>query len=374
MPSITLSGLVKDYTPTVRAVDDLDLHIEDGAFVALLGPSGCGKTTTLRMIAGLERPTAGEVRVDDRVLSCSRQLTWVPPEKRGMGLVFQHYALWPHLTVAQNVGFGLEMQRVDKLERHERVRRILDLMRISAEADRYPSQLSGGQQQRVALARMLAVDPEILLLDEPLSNLDAALRLEMRAELKRLHRRLASTVVFVTHDQLEAMTMATQIVVMHDGVLQQYGTPDEVYRRPASRFVAGFVGAPPMNLDAIDGDGLAAELRAVLAASGRPSAALDRATWLGVRPEDLDLVSDQDIERSPQVLPAQVDTVLPTGATWIVALRVGRGEVFVVTSRPPVAGSGARVGLRVDPDTVHAFDSGEQRIRDLDALVTEQVA
>ncbi|MEV4257551.1 ABC transporter ATP-binding protein, partial [Spirillospora sp. NPDC049652] len=251
MSAITLSEVVKQYPGGHVAVRNLDLTIPDGSFTCLLGPSGCGKTTTLRMIAGLEQPTAGEIRVGDRVLDAVGRGVYVPPEKRGMGLVFQNYALWPHLTVLRNVEFGLRMRKVPAAARRERAMEALRKVRVAECADRYPSQLSGGQQQRVALARMLAVDPEVLLLDEPLSNLDARLRLEMRTELKRIHDETGATVVFVTHDQMEAMTMATHVAVMNEGELQQVAPPVEMYERPGNRFVAEFVGSPPMNVVAV---------------------------------------------------------------------------------------------------------------------------
>ncbi|HET8589849.1 MAG TPA: ABC transporter ATP-binding protein, partial [Nakamurella sp.] len=225
MPDITLRGIDKSYVSGQLAVSRLDLTIPAGSFMCLLGPSGCGKTTTLRMIGGLEQPSAGEISVGGRVLDSVPRGVFVPPERRQMGLVFQSYALWPHLTVTKNVEFGLRMQHVGPAERQRRVQQVLQTLRIADVAKRYPGQLSGGQQQRVALARMLVVKPEVLLLDEPLSNLDAQLRLEMRAELKRIHAEFGSTIVFVTHDQLEAMTLATHVAVMNTGVLEQFGAP-----------------------------------------------------------------------------------------------------------------------------------------------------
>ncbi|RVL95029.1 ABC transporter ATP-binding protein, partial [Sinorhizobium meliloti] len=246
MPTINLRGAQKNYgVNSANAVSNLDLEIRDGEFMCLLGPSGCGKTTTLRMIAGLENLSGGEIRIGERVVDCVTGGVFVPPEKREMGLVFQSYALWPHLTIERNTDFGLRLRKLPKAEREERVERIMQALDIAKYRDRYPSQLSGGQQQRVALARMLAINPGVLLLDEPLSNLDARLRLEMRAELKRLHKEFKTTIVFVTHDQWEAMTLATTIAVMNEGTLQQMGTPNDIYDRPANRFVAEFVGSPP---------------------------------------------------------------------------------------------------------------------------------
>src|ERR1700712_1397871 len=249
MPTIALSGVTKRYLGgTTSAVDDLDLTIDHGDFMCVLGPSGCGKTTTLRMIAGLEQPTAGLISVDDRVLDSVDRGVFIPPERRGMGMVFQSYALWPHMTVRQNTEYGLRLRKVARAERGRRADEVLAVMGIDRYADRYPSELSGGQQQRVALARMLAVNPGGMLLEEPLSNLDARLRLEMRAELKRIHHDFGSTIVFVTHDQWEAMTLATRIAVMFEGRLQQIGTPTDIYDRPRNRFVAEFLGNPPINV------------------------------------------------------------------------------------------------------------------------------
>jgi len=229
MPTITLSKLNKIYPgANTAAVKALDLTVNHGDFMCLLGPSGCGKTTILRMIAGIEHTTGGHIAIDGRIMDSVASGCFIPPEKRGLGLVFQSYALWPHMTVEQNVEFGLKLKKLPKQERRARCLDVMEKLRIDQYAHRYPSQLSGGQQQRVALARMLAVNPGVLLLDEPLSNLDAALRLEMRAELRRIHQTFGTTIVFVSHDQWEAMTLATTIAVMSEGELQQVGSPDEI--------------------------------------------------------------------------------------------------------------------------------------------------
>jgi len=239
MASIHLDGVSKRFGSTA-AVQGLDLEVADGEFVTLLGPSGCGKTTTLRLIAGFVKPDAGVIRVDGAVVSAPDRV--VPPERRNMGMVFQNYAVWPHKTVYENVVFGLEVRRVSRQERRRRVARVLELVNLVGLEERYPSQLSGGQQQRVALARSLVVEPSILLLDEPLSNLDAKLRERMRWELKELQRRTRITFVYVTHDQSEALALSDRIAMMHEGALQQYGAPREVYWRPANRTVADFMG------------------------------------------------------------------------------------------------------------------------------------
>src|SRR4051812_16693393 len=240
MASVELRGLTKRYGP-LAVVDDISITIEHGRLVCLLGPSGCGKTTTLRLIAGFVEPSAGEIRVGEQVISSpSRTL---PPERRNMSMIFQSYALWPHMTVAQNVAYGLELRKVDRATIKGKLKAILETTKLEQLADRYPGELSGGQQQRVALARALIVEPETLLLDEPLSNLDANLREEMRFEIRRLHDQYRYTTVYVTHDQSEAMTTADVIAVMNGGRIDQLGTPEDIYARPQSEFVARFIGA-----------------------------------------------------------------------------------------------------------------------------------
>jgi iron(III) transport system ATP-binding protein len=236
---LELNEIVKRFGSTT-AVDGLDLEIDEGEFVVLLGPSGCGKTTTLRMIAGFETPSAGEIRVDGRPVSSPRRV--VPPERRQMGMMFQSYAVWPHMTVRQNVAYGVKLKNLPKREVARAVEQALATVRMENYGERYPAELSGGQQQRVALARAVAVEPKILLMDEPLSNLDAKLREDMRRELRRLHGELGFTTVYVTHDQGEAMTLADRIVVLKDGRVQQVGSPADLYLRPANAFVAGFLG------------------------------------------------------------------------------------------------------------------------------------
>ena len=239
MGRIVFEGVTKRFGPNV-VVDDLNLTIEDGEFVTLLGPSGCGKTTTLRMLAGFAQPDAGRIMVDGKVYSSASSV--VPPESRGMGMVFQNYAVWPHMTVFQNVAFGLQVLKRPKSEVDGRVSKILEIVGLKGLEKRYPTQMSGGQQQRVALARSLVVEPSILLLDEPLSNLDAKLREHMRWELKELQQRIRITFVYVTHDQAEAMALSDRVAVMSLGKLQQYGPPREIYQHPANRMVADFMG------------------------------------------------------------------------------------------------------------------------------------
>lgn len=356
MPDITLTGVSKAYGTGPLAVDDLDLTIPDGSFTCLLGPSGCGKTTTLRMIAGLEHPTQGSIRVGDRQLDSVERGIFVPPEKRGMGLVFQNYALWPHLSVRRNVEFGLTVRKTPAAERKRLVDAALTMMQILHVADRYPSQLSGGQQQRVSLARMLAVNPAVLLLDEPLSNLDATLRLEMRAELKRVHDETGHTIVFVTHDQLEAMTMATHVAVMRDGVLQQLAPPLEVYHRPANTFVAAFLGSPAMNL--FDSGSALGQLVA-------EAGLAEDAHTIGVRPEALRIVGPAEATGDDWVFDATVKAVLPTGAAWTISLSVDDTELYLVTTKEIAAVGGDTVRCAAAPPALHRFDPSGARMQRL---------
>jgi iron(III) transport system ATP-binding protein len=366
VPDIKLTAVTKRFQGSHEiAVDDLDLTIPDGSFVCLLGPSGCGKTTTLRMIAGLERPTHGEIRIGDRIVSSDQTGDFVPPEKRGLGLVFQSYALWPHLSVYENVAFGLKMQKWPSAKEKARVEELLELLRISDTSDRYPGQLSGGQQQRVALARMLAVSPDVLLLDEPLSNLDASLRLEMRAELKRLHQELQNTVVFVTHDQLEAMTMASEVAVMNSGQLEQLAPPMVVYRKPQTRFVAEFVGGPPMNLLESTQPAQAEVAQSLVEAAARAHRLPGDATVqaAGVRPEDLYIITDDSAPGSDDwEHEAVVETTLPTGALWIIGCEIGGLNVFSQCVDDPGIEPGSPVKLRAHVDAIHLFREDGSRV------------
>src|SRR5919197_4518167 len=301
MASVAIHNVRKAFgsTPVIHGVD---ISIRDGEFVVLVGPSGCGKSTLLRMIAGLENITSGEIRIGDRVVNA------MPPKERDVAMVFQNYALYPHMTVAANMGFSLKLRGAPKREIAARVKRAAEILGLAHLLERYPRQLSGGQRQRVAMGRAIVRDPQVFLFDEPLSNLDAKLRVQMRTEIKALHQRLRTTSIYVTHDQVEAMTMADRIVVMHDGRVEQIGTPLELYDHPANLFVAGFIGSPAMNMlgGSIDGnafvaaDGARIDLRTVPANSdGRP-------VTLGVRPEHFHL--------DPNGLPAEILTVEPTGS------------------------------------------------------------
>ena len=290
MSAITLAGVTKLFG-AVRAVDSVDLRIEKGELFFLLGPSGCGKTTLLRTLAGFYYPDEG------RVLFGEKNVTGVPPQKRNTGMVFQNYALWPHMSVRQNLAFGLEMRGVPVAERDPRVERALEMVQMLEYADRSPNQLSGGQQQRVALGRALVLEPDVVLMDEPLSNLDAKLRLEMREQIKRLHDELALTMVYVTHDQSEALSMADRVALMKDGRIVQIGAPREIYNRPATRFAADFIGEANLIPGFIEGTGDACVLVKTSIGTLRSSvifedAEVGRDVICSIRPERLDVLSD----------------------------------------------------------------------------------
>jgi len=359
MPDITLKHVSKNYTGGgAPAVDDLNLTIAHGEFMCLLGPSGCGKTTTLRMIAGLEHLSGGEIAIGDRLVDSIPAATFVPPEQRRLGLVFQSYALWPHMTVERNIDFGLRLRKLPEAERRAKVNSVMEKLRIRDYAARYPSQLSGGQQQRVALARMLAVNPDILLLDEPLSNLDAALRLEMRAELRRLHEEFGTTIVFVTHDQWEAMTLATTIAVMNGGRLQQVGAPDDIYSRPVNRFVAEFIGNPPINMVPLTTlpvlGGLATRLFGKLLLGTTKDVAA-----VGIRPEEITLSA---MSNTVPLGMFRLESIMPTGGSWIIELSLGNERLFHATHARPSARPGDMVECFAKPEGLHLFDAGGQRI------------
>ena len=302
----------------VEALKGVDLEVRDQEFLVLLGPSGCGKTTLLRIVAGLEAPTSGEVYIGER------RVTHLPPRLRGIAMVFQNYAIFPHLTVYENVAFGLRMKRRPEEEIRRKVGEVAALLHIEELLDRYPAQLSGGQRQRVAVARALAVEPEVLLMDEPLSNLDALLRLEMRAELKRLLKETRTTTLYVTHDQVEAMSLADRIAVMRQGEIVQLGTPTEIYHAPADTFVGGFIGNPPMNFlraGALGG-------RVVLEGFAVPSP-VEGEVLLGVRPEDLRVSKEQ----AEGAFRARVLVVEPLGPHLQLTLE-REGETFRALADP----------------------------------------
>jgi sn-glycerol 3-phosphate transport system ATP-binding protein len=327
---VVLESVVKRWGQTV-AVDRITFTAKQGTLAVLLGPSGCGKSTTLRLIAGLESASAG------RILIGGREVTGLPPPERGVSMVFQSYALFPHLNVAENILFGLRVRKVAKAERARRLAGAAELLGLAQLLDRRPSQLSGGQQQRVALGRAIVADTPVCLMDEPLSNLDAQLRQEMRREIRALQQKLGVTMVYVTHDQTEAMTMADQVVVMRDGRIEQDGPPAALYNRPATTFVARFVGTPPMNL--------------LESAPGFEGPGEGRV--LGVRPEDISLASGG--------MDAAVESVEYLGADTILACRAGGQRVLVRLGGQSALKPGERVGLNWAPGARHLFDKATGR-------------
>ncbi|MGE0216299.1 ABC transporter ATP-binding protein [Mycolicibacterium sp.] len=373
MSSVILSGVHKSYPGSdTAAVIDLDLEIPESEFLCLLGPSGCGKTTTLRMIAGLEHLSAGEIRIGNDIVDSAPVGRFVKPEHRGLGLVFQSYALWPHLTVFQNVEFGLRLRKTPQAQREQLCSEVMETLSIGKYRDRYPSQLSGGQQQRVALARMLVMNPRVILLDEPLSNLDAKLRLEMRAELKRIHREFGSTVIFVTHDQWEAMTLATTIAVMSEGVLQQIGSPTDIYDRPANRFVAEFVGSLPINMIEVTTEHpipialrFLRYLSTTLPAIGRPGS-------VGIRPEAVHVCAHRrDVPRGAFSSEARIIDVLPTGGSWIIEVDVALRRIFALVDDLPSVKAGDDALIWVHSSQLHIFDEDGSRVYAADGVIAE---
>jgi multiple sugar transport system ATP-binding protein len=360
MPDIKLENLTKRWGDVV-AVDNLNLTIPDRSFTCLLGPSGCGKTTTLRMIAGLEEPTRGRISNGDKLVFCSERGLSLSPDKRDVGLIFQNYALWPHMTVFQNIAFGLEMKKMSRSQVEERVKEAAGWMQIDEYLQRYPSELSGGQQQRVALARSLAPRPNCLLMDEPLSNLDAKLRMDMRTELKRIHTETNMTIVYVTHDQLEAISMATTVVVMKDGKLEQCDEPLRLYRYPNNLFVADFVGSPSINLL----KGKIVELRDVWTVQcGDWLLSLKKAPYgdtaikngqevvVGVRCEDI-LISNPE----PPAIGMLVYSNLPTGSDTFVRLRHEDILLTAKLSEPDIIPTGSEINVSFRPERVLLFDN-----------------
>ena len=352
--TITINNLTKHFGDVV-AVKDFSLTINPGEFVTLLGPSGCGKTTLLRCIAGLEDPDGGEIYIGDRlVFSHSRGIS-IPSGQRDLGLVFQNYALWPHMTVYKNMTFALEVRKLSKEEMDKRVKESLTEVQMEGFEDRYPREMSGGQQQRIALARMLAYRPKVFLMDEPLSNLDARLRMDMRAEVKHLHHVARATTIYVTHDQVEALTMSSQIAVMKEGVLQQLDTPDLVYHYPANLFVADFIGNPKVNLlDGVaDGDSVdLGEFQISVDTSGAPKNVV-----VAVRPEDIAI--------STQPVPGSVEftaySVLPSGADSTIIAQLGELEITVKVMGISTINMDDKIWLTFDPQMLNLYDqeSGE---------------
>ncbi|NUZ08363.1 ABC transporter ATP-binding protein [Piscinibacter koreensis] len=349
MASVTIRGVRKNFgaTPILHGVD---IDIADGSFTVLVGPSGCGKSTLLRMIAGLEEITAGEIRIDER------RINELPPKERDIAMVFQNYALYPHMTVGRNMGFSLMLAKEDAATINRKVARAAEILALTPLLDRYPRQLSGGQRQRVAMGRAIVRDPQVFLFDEPLSNLDAKLRVAMRSEIKELHQRLATTSVYVTHDQIEAMTMGDKIVVMKDGRIEQTGSPLELYDYPANTFVAGFIGSPAMNFlpGTLRHEAGAARVElgdgTRLDAPAHVGGVDGQAVIMGMRPEHLTL-GDRGI-------PSKVVVVEPTGADTFVACRHEGAELSVVFRERHDFAPDSTIFLQPDVRRAHLFDAG----------------
>jgi multiple sugar transport system ATP-binding protein len=352
MGSIRLNSVEK-WFGDLQVIKGIDLDIADGEFVIFVGPSGCGKSTLLRLISGLEEASRGDILIDDR------NVTAEPPSGRGLSMVFQSYALYPHMSVRENVGFGLKTAGVPKPEIERKVADAADVLKLDAYLDRRPKALSGGQRQRVAIGRAIVREPKAFLFDEPLSNLDAALRVEMRFEIARLHKALGTTMIYVTHDQVEAMTLADKIVVLQDGIIEQVGSPRELYERPANLFVAQFIGSPKMNIlpctvtgDRYDLDGHGGGHYPHAGSTQTPAR-------LGIRPEHITVVAENDGQASGVI---EVTEYLGADTYLYVAVE-GLGTVHVRTDGSQELAEGSRVGLAFDPARTHFFCADGQAIR-----------
>jgi multiple sugar transport system ATP-binding protein len=364
MARVTLNKLVKMYDRT-EAVRGIDLDISDSEFVVLVGPSGCGKSTTLRMIAGLEEVSGGEIRIDGEVVND------LPPKDRDIAMVFQNYALYPHMTVFENMSFGLRLKHFPKAEIKQRVDEAARILDIAELLQRRPKQLSGGQRQRVAMGRAIVRHPKVFLFDEPLSNLDAKLRVQMRTEIKKVHQKVRTTTVYVTHDQVEAMTLADRVVVMRAGVIEQIGTPNELYHNPATRFVAGFIGSPAMNfipcnleenagaLSVRLGDGLALPVPATRTAVYRPY--VGRSVVFGLRPEHL-TEAHAHAEPGTAELSLKVDVIEPMGMETMVYVTVDGVEICARVDPAAAAQPGQTMRFLADLRHMHLIDAQTDRV------------
>ena len=346
MAPVAIRDVRKSFGATA-VIHGVDVAIQDGEFVVLVGPSGCGKSTLLRMIAGLENITSGEISIGNRVVNN------LPPKERDVAMVFQNYALYPHMTVAANMAFSLKLRGAPKEEIDTRVNSAAEILGLGPYLERYPRQLSGGQRQRVAMGRAIVRDPQVFLFDEPLSNLDAKLRVAMRTEIKELHQRLKTTTVYVTHDQIEAMTMADKIVVMHDGIVEQIGSPLDLYDKPANQFVAGFIGSPAMNflkgkVKANGSSGFEGPNGVKLPLSSPPANSDGKPAVYGIRPEHF-TIADDGAE-------AEIVVVEPTGSETQVFAKLGGEEVVAVFRERHQFKPGEKIRLKPDPTLVHLFD------------------
>ena len=356
MASVTFSKAEKAFGKT-KVIHGISFDIEDGEFVVLVGPSGCGKSTLLRMLAGLEEITGGTIAIDGNVVND------VESKDRDIAMVFQSYALYPHMTVRDNMGFSLRLRNAEKSAIAERVAKAAKILNLDPYLDRYPRELSGGQRQRVAMGRAIVRDPKVFLFDEPLSNLDAKLRVAMRAEIKALHQRLKTTTVYVTHDQIEAMTMADRIVVMHDGIVEQIGTPLELYDRPSNLFVAQFIGSPAMNvvngtLRRTNGSARVETPDGVSWPAGSAGGIDGQSVAYGVRPDHLELASGN---AGVNTVAAEIVVIEPTGPQTELVAQIGATQIIVETHGRPDLKPGDRVRFAVDPANVHLFEQGSGR-------------
>jgi len=356
MVQVRLNGIVKSYGKEV-VVKNLDLTVQQGEFLTILGPSGCGKTTTLRMIAGLEEPDQGSIQLGERVVFSRADGVVIPPEARHLGLIFQSYALWPHMTVAKNITLALKEQKISKTDITKRLENALEMVQLTGYAERYPSELSGGQQQRVAVARLIALRPSILLMDEPLSNLDAKLRTEMRASLKRLHRDLEATTVYVTHDQIEALTLSDRVIIMNDGLIMQEGSPYDIYHHPANIFVAKFIGDPGINLfkgtisnGVLDCGAVSIPLPDAIAKRGGD-------LIVGIRPEKI----HASMTAKDGWLKARTEILQPTGANTIFEVKVGDTPITLMQPGFMTLSTGTELWLQFDPESLSFFDTETQK-------------
>lgn len=362
MARVRIENVVKQFDQCI-AVKNFSLQIDDGEFIVLVGPSGCGKTTLLRMVAGLETVTKGDIFINDVCVTHAR------PKKRDIAMVFQNYALYPHMTVYKNLAFSLKIRKLPKAKIHSKVTQAAKMLGLEDLLGRHPNQLSGGQKQRVALGRAIVRNPKLFLFDEPLSNLDAKLRSSMRAEILNIHRRLNNTSIYVTHDQMEAMTMGSRIVVMKDGIIQQNGTPQEIYDRPVNKFVGGFIGSPAMNIircgvekkaDRIHVSGQAFQLAIPEPRRNYLESNLDKDIFLGIRPESFFHLSEQAIDNEYETIEAVVTLVEPLGAEQLIHFTVADNDIVAkLNPRIPLK-YGDKVLLGVEMNDVHFFDQNSE--------------
>lgn len=348
MATVAFKNLVKTFDKT-EVLHGINLEVEDGEFVVFVGPSGCGKSTTLRLLAGLEEITSGDILIGGRVVNN------LEPKERDIAMVFQNYAIYPHMSVRKNIGFGLRTAKIPKEDKEKRIEEVGAMLGMTELLDRRPSQLSGGQRQRVAIGRAMVRDPEVFLFDEPLSNLDAQLRTQMRLEIKKLHQRVGTTIIFVTHDQVEAMTLADRIVIMKDGYIQQVGSPTEVYRKPANLFVAQFIGAPSMNLISGRLVDKGIELAGGALVPITPIGASANIT-IGIRPNDLTLTKDEE----PVLLEGKVSVIEPLGSETLIYVDIGQSEVVATVPGRTLPKLGEKVSLSAPQNEIHFFDTDSE--------------